>query len=95
MGDSNFQIIWENSVVGKLNVLSIDMWYWECKFEAELNGHATGFVDKASQLNLKKVFSNLELGIHVELTNNESEFNKTKAVIINLEKNIIFLRILK
>jgi hypothetical protein len=86
--EDNFQIFWQDQLIGCLQDSRPDMWYLEGNWISNNTIAADTF--KAAALSLKDVFNHLERGIEVSLK--DSAGCITLAVVIVLKNDSLFLR---
>lgn len=94
--DNNYDIIWDDMRIGRIENYMPDMWYLEGTWVSDNTSLAEEFETLARALNSKETFTDLSRGIRLILRNpvvTEKGKNKdVHAVIISLTDNILFLR---
>lgn len=86
----DYQIYWNNELVGLLSDSRPDMWYLEGKWISNKTVSSKSFELAVKESSSKDVFNNLSRGVEISLQ--DFEGNMTLAIVIILRYTDIFLR---
>jgi hypothetical protein len=84
-----FEIIWKNSGIGRLENITVDMWYWEGEWISNESHDAIAFKERVSKFDPKTVIQDPLKGTWIILKSGESDIY---ALVISLTKESLFLR---
>lgn len=87
-------IIWNNTVVGKVTDIVTDMWYMEAKWipvESDCTERFEGF---ARDLDAREIFKDPFKGLMAKLLHSEPNTRSQPVLIFSMENNVILMRII-